>query len=171
MEFNKTVSNPMLVGAIELMKAEDTPEHRNMFVEELLKGEFLSPSIVEPAPTEGADGKLVIAPGSKVQFPMITSSDGCKFFMAFTDMTEYEKWQSNGQDKTFPTFALKLDDYAAMILRRDPKGNLCPALGMVVNPMGANVIVPREMLASIMSAKAAKVRQMAAAGKDGPRAI
>ena len=28
MEFNKPVSNPMMVGSIELLKAEDTPEHR-----------------------------------------------------------------------------------------------------------------------------------------------
>ena len=26
MEFNKPVSNPMMVGSIELLKAEDTPE-------------------------------------------------------------------------------------------------------------------------------------------------
>lgn len=53
MEFNKSVSNPMLMGAIELMKAEDTPEHRNMFIGELGKASFLSPAIVDPAPTEG----------------------------------------------------------------------------------------------------------------------
>ena len=34
MEFNKPVSNPMMVGSIELLKAEDTPEHRQMFLEE-----------------------------------------------------------------------------------------------------------------------------------------
>ncbi len=115
---------------------------------------------------EDAEGKLAITPGSKVQFPMITSPDGCKFFMAFTDKAEYEKWQSKNS-KTYPYFALRLEDFAAMILRRDPNGNLCPALGMVVNPLGANVIVPREMLAGIMSSKAARMKQMAAAGKDG----
>ena len=34
MEFNKPVSNPMMVGSIELLKAEDTPEHRQMFLDE-----------------------------------------------------------------------------------------------------------------------------------------
>ena len=160
MEFNKAVSNPMLMGAIELMKAEDTPEHRNMFVGELAKANFLSPAIIDPAPTEGEDGKPVIAPGSKVQFPMISTPDGQKFFMAFTDRMEYDKWQEKNQK--LPTFALKLEDYAAMILRRDPQGNLCPALGMVINPLGANIIVPREMLAGIVSAKVAQVKQMAA---------
>nr|WP_300832652.1 SseB family protein [uncultured Acetatifactor sp.] len=159
MEFNKTVSNPMLVGALELMKAEDTPAHRNMFMGELTKASFLTPAIIEPAPTEDAEGKLVLAPNSKVQFPMLNTPDGAKFFMAFTDAGEYEKWQEKNQK--FPFFALKLEEYAAMILRRDPKGNLCPALGMVVNPFGANIILPREMLAGMMTARAAQAKQAA----------
>lgn len=157
MEFNQPVSNPMLVGAIELMKAEDTPQHRNMFVEELVKASLLSPALVEPAPVEGPDGKPAIAPGSKVQFPMISRPDGAKFFIAFTDMAEFGKWQEKNQK--LPNFSLKIEDYAAMVLRRDAKGNICPALGMVINPFGANIVVPREMLASLMSAKAVQERQ------------
>lgn len=159
MEFNKPVSNPMLMGAIELMKAEDTPAHRNMFIGELAKASFLSPAMIDPAPTEGPEGKLVMAPGSKVQFPMLTTQDGAKFFMAFTDAAEYDKWQEKNQK--FPTFALKVEEYAAMILRRDSKGGICPALGMVINPFGANIVLPREMLAGMMSARAAQAKQAA----------
>ena len=161
MEFNKAVSNPMLMGAIELMKAEDTPEHRNMFVGELAKANFLSPAIIDPAPTEGEDGKPVIAPGSKVQFPMLTGAEGMRFFMAFTDVTEYEKWQEKNPDHKLPYFALNIEDYAGSVLRRDG-GNICPALGIVVNPFGANIIVPREMLAGMISAKAAQAKQIIA---------
>lgn len=52
MEFNQSVSNPMLVGCFELMKAEDSPE-----------------------PREDAEGKLSIVPGSQVQFPMLSAGD------------------------------------------------------------------------------------------------
>ena len=97
MEFNKPVSNPMLMGSIELMKAEDTPAHRNMFVGELAKASFLSPAIIEPAPVEDPEGKLTVAPNSKVQFPMLNTPDGAKFFMAFTDEAEYQKWQEKNQ--------------------------------------------------------------------------
>lgn len=159
MEFNKTVSNPMLVGMIELMKEEDTPAHRNMFLGELAKAEFLSPAVVEPAPETGEDGRMSVAPGSKVQFPMLSTSDGKRFFMAFTDEREYEKWKEKNQE--FPFFALKMEDYAAMILRKDAQGNICPALGMVINPYGANIVIPREMLAGMVSAKAAQAKQMA----------
>ena len=47
------------------------------------------------------------------------------------------------------------------VLRRDG-GNICPALGIVVNPFGANIIVPREMLAGMISAKAAQAKQIIA---------
>ncbi len=160
MEFNKPVSNPMLVGCIELMKEEDTPDHRNMFVSELQKALFLSPAILDPEPVEGEDGQLKPAPGSKCQFPMLASPDGRKFFMTFTDAYEYKKWQEKSEKK-LPTFALKFEELAAMLLARDSRGNMSPALGFVINPMGANIIVPREMAASIMAARAAQAKQAA----------
>lgn len=159
MEFNKSVSNPLLVGSIELMKAEDTPEHRNMFLGELMKAEFMSPAIVEPAPQEGEDGKLQIIPGSKVQFPMLSAPYGKRFFMAFTDMREYEKWKEKNPD--FPTFALKLEDYGAMLVRKDAQGNACPALGIVINPFGANIVIPSQMLIQMLSARVAQAKQAA----------
>lgn len=159
MEFDKIVANPMLVGSIELMKAEDTPEHRNMFLGELMKAELMSPAIVEPAPKEGEDGKRQILPGSKVQFPMLSASDGRRFFMAFTDAREYDKWKEKNPD--LPACALKLEDYAAMLMRKDAQGNSCPALGVVINPFGANIVVPREMLAQMLSARVAQAKQAA----------
>ena len=92
MEFNKTVSNPMLVGCVQLMRAEDTPEHRNMFVAELVKASFQAPAIIEPAPVEDEEGRLVLASGSMIQFPMLSTPDGKRFFMGFTDAVEYRKW-------------------------------------------------------------------------------
>ncbi len=164
MELNKIVSNPMLAGAIELMQAEDTPEHRSMFMEELTKADFMSPVILDPPPTEDAEGRLVPAPECKVQLPMLSTADGMKFFMAFTDKGEYDKWAEKNQK--MPPIALKIEEYAAMILRREPNGGICPALGMVVNPYGANIILPREMLAGILSAKTAQAQQAAAAARQ-----
>lgn len=168
MEFNKTVSNPMLVGCIELVKAEDTPEHRNMFVAELLKASFQTPAMIEPEPVADAEGKLTITPGGKVQFPMLSTPDGRKFFMGFTDPIEYQKWEKTS--KELPFFSLKFDDYANMIFRKDAQGNECPALGFVINPLGANVVIPKEMIAGIMATRIAQAKQMAAkrAGQQTP---
>ncbi|MCM1056858.1 MAG: SseB family protein [Firmicutes bacterium] len=166
MEFNKAVSNPMLVGCIELLKAEDTPEHRNMFVAELTKSLLQAPAIIDPEPVADAEGRLSVKPGSRVQFPMLATPEGKRFFMGFTDAGEYRKWVE--KNKELPTFSLKFDDYANMLLRRDPQGNECPAYGFVINPMGANVIVPKEMVAGMMAARVAQARQMAAKKQGMP---
>ncbi len=168
MEFNRTVSNPMLVGCIELMKEEDTPEHRNLFVTELVKASLQTPALVEPEPGKGADGEPVIAPGSRVQFPMLSAPDGRKFFMGFTDQLEYRKWAEKNRE--LPFFALKFEDYANMLFRRDAQGKESPALGFVINPLGANVVVPKEMVAGVMAARVSQARQAAARRAGGPGA-
>lgn len=160
MEFNKPVSNPMLVGTIELLRAEDTPEHRNMFVTEMTKASFIAPALIDPEPVENAEGKLTIAGNSKIQFPMLSAPDGKKFFMAFTDASEYEKWQEKA--RPLPTFALKFDDYAAMLFHKNGDGSTTQALGFVINPVGCNIIVPKEMVANIMAARVAAAKQQAA---------
>lgn len=156
----------MLVGCIELMKAEDTPEHRNMFVAELTKASFQAPAVIDPEPAADEEGNLTVTPGSRVQFPMLSTPDGKKFFMGFTDPGEYRKWAE--KNKELPTFSLRFDDYANMVLRKDAQGNECPALGFVINPMGANVIIPKEMIAGVMAARVAHARQMAANRPGGP---
>ena len=60
MEFNKPVSNPMMVGSIELLKAEDTPEHRQMFLDELQKAKFLSPVVIDPVPVSDENGRVTM---------------------------------------------------------------------------------------------------------------
>lgn len=161
MEFNKPVSNPMMVGTIELLKAEDTPEHRQMFLDELQKAKFLAPVVIDPVPQPDEKGQVKIARDAKVQFPMLSTEDGRKFFMAFTDWTELKKWRDEENQQTF---AMNFDDYAGMLLRKDAQGNISPALGFVINPFGGNIVVTREMAASMIAAK------LKAAGKPVPPA-
>ena len=125
MEFNKPVSNPMMVGSIELLKAEDTPEHRQMFLDELQKAKFLSPVVIDPVPVPDENGRVTIARDAKVQFPMLSTEDGRKFFMAFTDWTELKRWRDEENQQTF---AMNFDDYAGMLLRKDAQGNISPCL-------------------------------------------
>ena len=161
MEFNKPVSNPMMVGSIELLKAEDTPEHRQMFLDELQKAKFLAPVVIDPVPQPDEKGQVKIARDAKIQFPMLSTEDGRRFFMAFTDWTELKKWRDEENQQTF---AMNFDDYAGMLLRKDAQGNISPALGFVINPFGGNIVVTREMVASMIAAK------LKAAGKPVPPA-
>lgn len=155
----------MLVGTIELLKAEDTPEHRNMFVAEMTKASFIAPALIDPEPVENGEGKLTITGNSKIQFPMLSAPDGKKFFMAFTDAQEYEKWQEKAGK--LPVFALKFEDYAAMLFHKNSDGSASQALGFVINPVGCNIIVPKEMVANIMAVRVAAAKQQAAKQQGG----
>ena len=165
MEFNKPVSNPMLVGTMELLKAEDSPEHRNMFLAEMVKAHFLAPAVITPIPEEGNAGELRLVPGSQVQFPMLSTRDGKCFFMAFTDKMEWNKWtESEGKH----TFAVTFDDLAGMLLKKDSQGKVSPALGFVINPFGANMIIHREMVAGLIAARQAQNGQGGPNGQPAP---
>lgn len=153
MEYNKSVSNPLLIGAIELMKAENTPEHKKMVSDEILKAIYLTPATVTPIPPEG---ETKLPPGSNVQLPVLAASNGKQFFMAFTDTKELKKWKDEeGQQ----TLAMSFDDYAMMMFRRDKEGNPSQVAGLVINPFGANIIVPKEMVAHYVATKVANEKR------------
>ncbi len=166
MEPNKPITNPMLVGSIELLKAEDTQEHRNLFVSEMMKARFLTPVVLTPPPVPDGEGIVRIDPKCKVQFPMLSTPDGKQFLMAFTDGQELKKWQNVEKQ---PTFALGFDDYAGMLLSKDKEGNVNPAAGFVINPYGGNIVVTKDMVAALLMNKLQKsgklVRPRAAAPK------
>lgn len=153
----------MLVGSIALLKAEPSPEHQNMFLAEMQKAKYLAPVLVTPEPEKDENGKITVAQGSKIQFPMLSAPDGKLFFMAFTDKPEYEKWKDAAGKNVC---VLSFEELAAMLLRKDAQGNTSPALGFVINPFSDNLVIPREMAAGIMAAEMAKRGQTAPAPKD-----
>lgn len=148
MQYNKTVKNHMLLGCIQLMKEDDTPEHRTMFLSELEKCEFYAPALVTPEPEiDPITGDLTLDPQSKIQFPVLPTTEGESFLMAFTDSVEYQKWAD--RNSSLPKFVLNLEDYIGMLFVPDSQGNHTPAVGLVINPFGCNVVIPKEMLAGI----------------------
>lgn len=149
----KPITNPMLCGTIELMKAEDTPEHRKMFMDEMVRARYLAPVVVTPKPQPDANGMLKITPEHKVQFPMLTNKEGKHVLMAFTDVEELKKWQN---DPAQETFGFTFNDYAEMLLRKDKNGEVSPAIGFIINPFGNSVLVSREMVAGIIASQMAQ---------------
>ena len=77
----RPVTNPMLIGAIELMKSNSTPEHRKMVIEEMLHAMFLSPVDINPKPVPDENGVSKVAADAKISVPMLTAPDGKHFFM------------------------------------------------------------------------------------------
>lgn len=153
MDINKPVSNPMLVGAMELVKAEDTPEHRNIFLTEVMKAVFLAPVVVTPIPVPDENGLFQLQPESKIQFPMLQAPDGKQFFMAFTDWEELRKWKNEDNQQTF---GLRLIDFAEMMFQKNDRGEMNPAAGFVINPYGANMAMTKELVATMLAQRAPK---------------
>ncbi len=158
MKFNEEASNPMLVGAMQLLKAEDTPEHRQLFTQEVAKAVFLSPVYVEPEPTISEDGKTVVAPGAKVQFPMLNTKDGKKFFVLYTDKRCLEQAvdvEGNATPEIFRKHfaALALDEIGAMLATPGPGGEMNPAAGAIINPFNENLVIGKEMAIGLFEHK------------------
>lgn len=153
MKQNNQLANPMLLGAIELMKAENTDENRKLFVDELMKAHFLAPVEITPAPQINEDGMAMIAPDSEIQCPMLNTKSGVQYYMAFTDWNELKKWQNTNKQQTF---MFRFEDYAGMLLSKDKDGNPSPAAGFVIDPFGSNVVIHKEMAMKYMEAKMAQ---------------
>lgn len=151
MLFNKPVSNPMLVGAIELMMSENTAEHKRTVIEEIAKAEFLCPVFVDPLPEVDENGIPHLSDGTNVKIPTLYRADGTQFFLAFTDVDELHKWKS--EEECPYTYACTFDDYVSFLSHKYPDGSRGPAQGFAVNPCTANFIVDRDMVANILLAR------------------
>lgn len=162
MEFNKTASNPMLVGAIELLKAE----HNKLFITELMKAKFLSPVKITPEPEKDENGNLKMTPENKPQFPMLTAHDGKHYFMAFTDKAEMKKWaDATKQNRDIVPCILTMEEFCVMTLGRDSN-----AAGAVINPYDSNAIIPAEMMMQIMAPRIAQMQAQMRAKKAAEEA-
>ena len=147
MEFNKPVSNPLLVGAIELLR-DDEDKYKKMFWAEVLKAEYLTPVSITPPPLRGRNGAMRITEGSNIQFPTIGTEDGKQYLMAFTDKKEYDKWKPDAEKYMF---TLTFDDYVSMLLKKDSEGNSNATVGFMINPCTSSIIITKELIAQLIA--------------------
>ena len=152
MKYNVSVSNPMLIGALELMNENPTPQYNKMVSDELVKAEFLSPATITPEPPEGS---TELVPGCQISLPILTAPNGKQFFMAYTDMDELKKW-SDGD--TTQTVSMTFEDYVMMMFRAEAQGKSAGVEGFVVNPYGAKLVVPKEKAKQVVMAKLEKAK-------------
>jgi hypothetical protein len=149
MEYKTSVSNPMLVGALHVLKAEDTPEHRQSVLDEIRKSKFLSPAVFERPPIVDEKNKIVMTPENRPKlFPM--PGPGKKPYLAlFSDKYEIpeDKFETEIKDVgkiemvtiTFPELAFFL---------MQPGSQLA---GCIVNPFSAGIAIPKEAIADMMA--------------------
>lgn len=148
MEQPRAINNPMLVGAMELLKSDNSTKHRDFFLQELLKAHLLTPATVTPKPEKDENGRVRMLPDSQVQFPMLSTQEGVRYFMAFTDIQEMKKWiKSMEGDQQI--FVFGFQNYAGMVKETDSQCD-----GFAINPGGADIRVTRRMIDTIQGALA-----------------
>jgi len=176
MEIDKTVSNPMLVGAMQLIKADGkdpVPQHQAMFMQELDKADLLAPADVKEELNE--DGTVKEGGKTAVRFPVLTGSDGKKFFVVFTDNNSLEQARSVDGVSRLPeefmghSVKVKFFEIARMLLTPNPDGSENPTFGIVINPFMENIVIPKTMIVQLVqqTAKEAMARMAKAQGVQG----
>ena len=165
MEINKTVSNPMLVGAMQLIKSDGKnpdPAHQVMFLEQLDSAELLAPADVKAE--VGPDGEKLMDKKHTVRFPVLTGADGRRFFVVFTDNAALEKARKlEGASKLPEEFVseavtVKLADLAKFILTPGPDGSENTTYGIVINPFMENIVIPKSLMMNIVAKRAREAR-------------
>ena len=136
------ISNPMLIGAMELLKKNNTPANLKIFVDEMMHATFLSPVVITPKPEKDENGRAKLTPDSKVSVPMFTLEEGKRYFGAFTDLGEMKKIQSEAYVSVLP-FTFK--DYAGMVAKSDES-----CQGFVINPYNGGMVISKSMIAAIV---------------------
>lgn len=132
-----SIRNPELVLALNVLKAENTPDARMALGKALTNARLLAPAKIEQILTEQnrePDGSVAMQPQTRVQYMMFTRSDGSKVFPAYTDWDELHKWQEG----PCQTVILTVTDYAKLLARE--------GAGLVLNSHGQNIFVPKELL-------------------------
>lgn len=133
----ESIRNPELVLALNVFKAEDTPAARRAITTALKGAKLLSPVILEQVLDEKdrePDGSVALQQKTRVQYTMLAKPDGTKLFPAFTDWDELHKWKEG----PCQTVIMTVREYA-QLLRRE-------GAGLILNPKGQNVYVPKQMI-------------------------
>lgn len=130
------VQNPGLKKALETLKENRNPQNEQAMFKELSTAHLLL-----PVHFKGGPGNL------QIQFVLVHTNDGRSFFPAFTDEGEAEKLKMpEGSKKQYLVRTMQELD----LLFKDSKNK---TEGVVINPMSANIILPRNLIHALATAK------------------
>lgn len=144
-DMNRAVTNPRIKGLMRQAAGAPTEEMMNLIYEELaMNARFISAMILSEDPQINEQGMAEFKEGTTMQLPLLTAPAGSKYYPAFTDMEELQKWEDMKHSKTV---LLSFDDYAAMALQ-DKETN-----GIVINPFSENMVVEKPLLEHLKQKK------------------
>ncbi|MGN0617420.1 MAG: enhanced serine sensitivity protein SseB C-terminal domain-containing protein [Ruminiclostridium sp.] len=138
------LENSELVAAMAAFKKDPNPKAQSDLVNAALKAKYFAPVEVidsEGNPLQGT-GKMQIPKDAKFNFKLIKNSSGEEFFMLFTDINEFQKWNKNQQIKTI---VVVFPQMAQLTMKRSDV-----VKGFVINPMNENIIFDQANLQNIL---------------------
>ena len=131
-DVNKPLTNPELVNSMNTCLNEKTAENEAVFIEKIIKANFLAPIIFKGEIENG-----VLKADSTISFKTITNSLNESFFLAFTDWEELGKWSKEKEQ----TLIVPYDDLKAMVLKDNTN-----IKGFVINAYGQNFLITPELM-------------------------
>ena len=140
---SEQVKNPELIEAMNAMLRHNTEKTRGHMAAVLMDAHLLSPIERQTVQTE-TEG-----PSTRIRFEHIENAQGKKYYLAFTDMNEYAKWN---EDETHnQALIMTMEDFGNILIR-----NLNDLEGFVINPYGENVSISKSLLLSLLKQREAR---------------
>ena len=152
------ISNPMLVGAMALLKKKNSPENRKLFVDELLHAKLLTPVLITPPPVVDGNGNRKLSKESKMTFPMLKDKDDKRYISVFTDLNEMRQLKSDGYMTVIP---VAFKGLAEMVAASE---EACS--GVAINPYGESVVLNRAYIETIAGSQKKQSAEAEAKSED-----
>ncbi len=142
----ESVRNPELVKAIRAMIKNDTNKTRSAMAAALMDAKLLSPIQQETVLMEQK------GPSIRIRFEDIENKEGDKYYLAFTDMEEYDKWNEDGRHGQ--ALVMTMEDFGNILIRQ-----INDLKGFVINPYGENLSISKSLLLSLLKQREARMKQ------------
>lgn len=143
---NRELRNPRLVMAMRAVNSQNTESARSRLGEALMEARLLSPVRQQTVLTENT------GPSTRIKFEEIQDTKGDSYYMAFTDMGEYNKWNVDGEhDKAL---LMTMEDFGNILIR-----TVNDLKGFVIDPYGENIAISKEVLLSLLKQKQTRQAQ------------
>ena len=124
--------NPKVKETIAAFKENNNPKNLNDILNELVRSPLLAPAVFDlqgqPAPKPEADGRVQLPKETKISLVMVTSPEGKRYYLGFSDWDAVHEWQNAQPKAAQQIILLRFDDYANMIAKN------AEASGLVINP-------------------------------------
>lgn len=140
---SEEIRNPELVEAMRAMLRHDNEKTRGHMAEILMNARLLSPIQQQTVLTEKE------GPSTRIKFEDIQNTEGDKYYLAFTDMDEYAKW--NEDESHNRALIMTMEDFGNILIR-----NINDLKGFVINPYGENVSISKSLLLSLLKQREAR---------------